>query len=163
MRKLGLFGMALLAGFAHTATGADPRNQISTADNKRVALPDADAAANLAPTLTTRSALAAEETQTGKTNTVKIKNRPLNLTAKRGLATRKHESPKLLTAMVANPSKLANLKANESKPNALAADVAERTEAKASNLQQVTPMKMKSTSNLRQIPALVSSDNGGKS
>jgi len=162
MYKLGILGVALLTGLGHLAVGDDPRNQISTADNKQVALPEATAAANPANRLAARSAFAIEAAPDGKSNVVEVTSRPLNLTAKRGLSSKKLESPKLLDNLIADPSKLANFKANESKPNTLAARDSKRIETKASHLQQVSPFKTGITANLRRLPALILSDNGGK-
>lgn len=162
MKKLGYLGVAVLAGLGQTAAGDDPRNQISTSDNKQLALPEASADANPAPAIKSRSSLAAESQPTGKSNVVQLRPQPLNLSPKQGLSTQKLESPKVEAGMAADPSKLANLKPNESKPNALAVRDAKRSDAKVSHLQQVSPQKTQQALNLKSLPSLGLSDDGGK-
>lgn len=162
MKKLGYLGVAVLAGLGQTAAGDDPRNQISTSDNKQLSLPEASAAANPAPAAKSRSSLAAESQPTGKSNVVELRPQMLNLAPKQGLSSQKLEAPKLQAGMAADPSKLADLKANESKPNSLMAQDAKRTEAKVSHLQQVSPLKTRQAFNLERIPSLDLTDDGGK-
>lgn len=162
MKKLGILGVAVLAGLGNVASADDPRDQISSTDNKQLAVPEAAAEANPAPSLNTRSSLAADDQPTGKSNVVKLKTQSLNLSPKRGLTNEKLESPKLLAAMASNPSKLAGLKEDDSKSNALDS-TAERTQSKASNLQQVAPLKTSNSLNPGHIPGLDLTDDGGKS
>ncbi len=162
MKKLGYLGVAVLAGLGQTAAGDDPRNQISTSDNKQLTLPEAAAETNPAPAIKTRSSLAADSQPTGKSNVVQLRPQVFNLSPKQGLSTQKLEAPKLQAGMAADPSKLANLKPNESALNALSDRDAKRTEAKVSNLQPVSQLKTQSKPDLKNIPSLDLSDNVGK-
>lgn len=163
MKKLGILGVAVLAGLGSVATADDPRDQTFSTDNKQVAIPEGAAEGNAAPNLRTRSSLAADDQPTGKSNVVRLKAQPLNLSPKQGLTTEKLGSPKLLSGMAANPSKLAGLNEENSKPNALDSAAAKRTEAKASHLQQVAPLKTTGAMNPGYIPGLNLTDDGGKS